>query len=71
MGKALVLFMNTGQTVNTARGERSFSFERSATFPPQADHVLVDLFSSLVAEDALRVEPPDNTTPLQEGKQPN
>ena len=23
-----------------------FSFERSATFPPQADHVLVDLFSS-------------------------
>ena len=26
----------------------SFSFERSATFPPQADHVLVDLFSSAV-----------------------
>ena len=25
-----------------------FSFERSATFPPQADHVLVDLFSSVV-----------------------
>lgn len=24
MGKALVLFMNTGQTVNTARGERWF-----------------------------------------------
>ena len=26
-----------------------FSFERSATFLPQADHVLVDLFSSVVA----------------------
>ena len=25
-----------------------FSSERSATFPPQADHVLVDLFSSVV-----------------------
>ena len=30
-------------------GSWSFPFERSATFPPQADHVLVDLFSSVVA----------------------
>ena len=28
------------------KGSWSFFFERSATFPPQADHVLVDLFSS-------------------------
>ena len=28
------------------KGSWPFSFERSATFPPQADHVLVDLFSS-------------------------
>ena len=27
---------------------KPFSFERSATFPSQADHVLVDLFSSVV-----------------------
>ena len=30
------------------KGYWSFPFERSATFPPQADHVLVDLFSSMV-----------------------
>ena len=34
-----------------------FSFERSATFPPQADHVLVDLFSSMVARGASQAEP--------------
>ena len=28
------------------KGSWPFSFERSATSPPQADHVLVDLFSS-------------------------
>ena len=28
------------------KGSWPFSFERSAPFPPQADHVLVDLFSS-------------------------
>ena len=30
-------------------GSWPFSFERSATFPPQADPVLVDLFSSVAA----------------------
>ena len=30
-------------------GHWPFSFKRSATFPPQADHVLVDLFSSMAA----------------------
>ena len=30
------------------KGSGPFSFERSATSPPQADHVLVDLFSSMV-----------------------
>ena len=29
-------------------GSRPFSSERLATFPPQADHVLVDLFSSAI-----------------------
>ena len=29
------------------KGFWPFSFKRSATFPPQADHVLVDLFSSV------------------------
>ena len=29
-------------------GSGPFSFERSATSPPQADHVLIDLFSSVV-----------------------
>ena len=41
------------------KGSRPFSSERSATFPPRADHVLVDLFSSVAARGgALRVEPP-------------
>ena len=35
------------------KGSWPFSFERSATSPPQADHVLVDLFSS-VADAGLR-----------------
>ena len=30
------------------KGSGPFSFERLATSPPQADHVLVDLFSSVV-----------------------
>ena len=38
-------------------GLRPFS-ERLATFPPQADHVLVDLFSSVVAGGVLKAEPP-------------
>ena len=46
------------------KGSWPFSFERSATFPPQADHVLVDLFSSVVAGrgwgwGALGAEPPN------------
>ena len=35
------------------RGLRPFSSERLATFPPQLDHVLVDLFSSTAAGTAL------------------
>ena len=31
------------------KGSWPFSFERLATFPPQVDHVLVDLFSSMAA----------------------
>ena len=34
-----------------------FSFERLATSPPQADHVLVDLFLSMAARGALWAEP--------------
>ena len=41
-------------------GSWLFSFERSATFPPQADHVLVDLFSSVAARGASWAEPPHN-----------
>ena len=33
-------------------------FERSATFPPQADHVLVDLFSSIAGGGACGRSPP-------------
>ena len=40
------------------KGSWPFSFERSAASPPQADHVLVDLFSSVVAGGALQAEPP-------------
>ena len=41
------------------KGSWSFSFERLATFPPQADHVLEDLFSSVVARGpAGRTTPP-------------
>ena len=40
-------------------GSRPFSFERLAIFPPQADHVLVDLFSSMAdGGRALWAEPP-------------
>ena len=39
-------------------GSWPFSFESSATFPPQADQVLVNLFSSLGAGGALQAEPP-------------
>ena len=35
------------------KGSWPFSFERSATFPPQADHILVDLLSSVTARGAL------------------
>ena len=35
------------------KGSWPFSFERWATFPPQADPVLVDLFSSVVAGGAV------------------
>ena len=41
--------------------KRLFSFERSATFPPQADPVLVDLFSSVVARGALWVDYPPHS----------
>ena len=40
------------------KGSWPFSFERSATSPPQGDHVLVDLFSSVADEGALWVDPP-------------
>ena len=47
------------------KGFWPFSFERSATFPPQADHVSVHLFSSVAAGgsggrggEALLAEPP-------------
>ena len=47
------------------KGSWPFSFERSATFPPQADCVLVDLFSSMEAGQrggreggTLQAEPP-------------
>ena len=39
-------------------GSWSFSFERSATFPSQADHVLVDLFSSAVDRGLWGQSPP-------------
>ena len=40
------------------KGSWPFSFERSATFPPQADHVLVDLVSSMADKETLRAEHP-------------
>ena len=44
------------------KGSWAFSCERSATSPPQVDHVLVDLFSSVVAGGGggggLQAEPP-------------
>ena len=41
------------------KGSWPFSFERLATFPPQADHVLGELFSSWCEEaGGLRAEPP-------------
>ena len=46
------------------KGSWPFSFESSATFLPQADHVLVDLFSSVVARGALRAEPPQLSSGL-------
>ena len=36
----------------------TFSFEKSATFPPQVDNVLVDLFSSVVARGPAGRAPP-------------
>ena len=42
----------------------TFSSERSATYPPQADHVLVDVFSSVVARGALQAEPPHKLSVL-------
>ena len=36
--------------VHWGTGSWPFSFERSATFPPQADHVFIDLFLSMVAD---------------------
>ena len=46
------------------KGSWPFSFERWATFPPQADHVLVDLFSSVVDRGTLWMEPLHNKTLL-------
>ena len=45
---ALPVFLCTLNPIKShwGTGLRSFSSERLATFPPQADHVLVDLFSS-------------------------
>ena len=45
-------------------GSWSFSFERSATFPPQADHVLVDLFSSEADGGALWAKLPHRFTEI-------
>ena len=39
-------------------GSYPFSFERQGTFPPQADHVLVDLVASFVDGGTLWAEPP-------------
>ena len=44
------------------KGSWPFSFERLATSPPQADHVLVDLFSSVADGGALWAEPPQYST---------
>ena len=44
------------------KGSWPFSFERSATSPLQADHVMVDLFSTVVARGAPPPHPPH--TPL-------
>ena len=44
------------------KGYWSFSFERSATFPPQADHVLVDLFSSAADGVSAGKAPPQRNT---------
>ena len=40
----LYSYANEPNKSHGEKGSGPFSFERSATFPPQADHVLVDLF---------------------------
>ena len=63
---ALLVFLCKLNPIKAHWGKSSwpFSFERSATFPCQADHVLVDLFSSLVAGGALWAEPPQSRCAL-------
>ena len=41
------------------KGSGPFSFERSATFPPQADHVLVDLVFILGGPGGAALKLPD------------
>ena len=45
-------------------GSRPFSFETLATFPPQADHVLIELFSSMMGRGALLDKAPSHLTSL-------
>ena len=57
------------KTAHWGPGSWPFSFERSAAFPPQADHVLVDLFSSMADRGALWADSPPQfivTKPLYE-----
>ena len=48
---------NEPNKTHWGKGSWPFSFERSTTLPPQADHVLVELFSSVAAGGALRAGP--------------
>ena len=49
MSFTCILVQNEPNEIPLRKGPWPFSFERSATFPPQADPVLVDLLSSVVA----------------------
>ena len=51
-------------------GSWPFSFESSATFPNQADHVLVDLFSSVAdGGGACGQSPPTEDIEKSDGKE--
>ena len=64
---ALPVFLGKMNLIKAYGGKGSwpFSFERSATSPPQADHVLVDLFSSMADGGLCGRSPPPHSLELK------